>query len=36
MNIHKNACLTPMRREEMARNVVESRYSKAHAGGPMG
>jgi transposase InsO family protein len=31
MNIHKNARLTPVRREEMARDVVEGRLSKAHA-----
>jgi len=31
MNIHKNARLTPLRREEMARAVVEGRLSKAHA-----
>lgn len=31
MNIHKNARLTPLRREEMARDVVEGRVSKAHA-----
>ena len=31
MNIHKNARLTPLRREEMARDVVEGRLSKAHA-----
>lgn len=31
MNIHKNARLTPPRREEMARDVVEARFSKAHA-----
>ncbi len=28
MNIHKNARLTPLRREEMARDVVEGRLSK--------
>ncbi|UDF28475.1 UNVERIFIED_ORG: IS481 family transposase [Roseateles sp. XES5] len=31
MNIHKNARLTPLRRREMARAVVEGRLSKAHA-----
>lgn len=31
MSIHKNARLTPLRREEMARDVVEGRVSKAHA-----
>src|SRR5262245_45330786 len=31
MNIHKNARLTPVRREEMARDVVEGRLSKAGA-----
>jgi transposase InsO family protein len=31
MNIHKNARLTPLRREEMARDVVEGRLSKAQA-----
>jgi transposase-like protein len=31
MNVHKNARLTPLRREEMARDVVEGRLSKAHA-----
>ncbi|AWI59588.1 transposase InsO family protein [Sinorhizobium fredii] len=31
MNIHKNARLTPRRREEMARDVIEGRCSKAHA-----
>lgn len=31
MNIHKNARLTPLRREEMARDVVEGRLSKADA-----
>jgi len=31
MNIHKNARLTPRRREEMARKVIEGRCSKAHA-----
>lgn len=31
MNIHKNARLTPLRREEMALSVVEGRLSKAHA-----
>jgi len=31
MNVHKNARLTPRRREEMARAVVEGRLSKAHA-----
>jgi transposase InsO family protein len=31
MNIHKNARLTPLRREEMARSVVEGRLSKALA-----
>lgn len=31
MNIHKNARLTPLRREEMARAVVEGRLSKANA-----
>jgi transposase InsO family protein len=32
MNIHKNARLTPVRREEMARSVLEGRLSKAEAG----
>jgi transposase InsO family protein len=32
MNIHKNARLTPRRREEMALSVVEGRCSKAGAG----
>jgi transposase InsO family protein len=31
MNIHKNARLTPLRREEMAQAVVEGRLSQAHA-----
>ena len=31
MNIHKNARLTPLRREEMALSVIEGRLSKAHA-----
>ncbi len=31
MNIHKNARLTPLPREEMARAVVEGRLSKAAA-----
>ncbi len=31
MNIHKNARLTPRRREEMALGVVEGRLSKAVA-----
>ena len=31
MNIHKNARLTSRRREEMARDVVEGRLSKAVA-----
>lgn len=31
MNIHKNARLTPLRRVEMARDVVEGRFSKAQA-----
>lgn len=31
MNIHKNARLTPLRREEMARDVVEGRLSKVDA-----
>jgi transposase InsO family protein len=31
MNIHKNARLRPLRREEMARDVVEGRLSKAQA-----
>lgn len=31
MNIHKNARLTPLRREEMARAVIEGGLSKAHA-----
>lgn len=31
MNIHKNARLTPLRREEMAQAVVEGGLSKAHA-----
>jgi transposase InsO family protein len=31
MNIHKNARLTPLRREEMAQAVIEGGVSKAHA-----
>lgn len=31
MNIHKNARLTPLRREEMALSVIEERLSTAHA-----
>lgn len=31
MNIHKNARLTPLRREEMALSVIEVRLSQAHA-----
>ncbi len=31
MNIHKNARLTPLRREEMALAVIEGAFSKAHA-----
>ena len=31
MNIHKNARLTPLRREEMALSVVDGRLSKAGA-----
>ncbi|ESY90200.1 hypothetical protein X738_30715 [Mesorhizobium sp. LNHC209A00] len=31
MNIHKNARLTPLRREEMALLVIEGGRSKAHA-----
>jgi transposase InsO family protein len=31
MNIHKNARLTPLRREEMALSVIEGRLSKARA-----
>ena len=31
MNIHKNARLTPLRREEMARGVIEGRFSQAIA-----
>jgi transposase InsO family protein len=31
MNIHKNARLTPLRREEMAQAVIEGGFSKAHA-----
>lgn len=31
MNIHKNARLTPLRREEMAQAVIEGRLSKADA-----
>ena len=31
MNIHKNARLTPLRREEMAILVIEGRLSKAQA-----
>jgi transposase InsO family protein len=31
MNIHKNARLAPLRREEMALSVIEGRLSKAHA-----
>ena len=36
MNIHKNARLTPVRREEMARAVLEGRLSKADAGRAFG
>ena len=32
MNIHKNARLTPLRREEMARSVLEGHMSTAEAG----
>ena len=32
MNIHKNARLTPLRREEMALSVLEGRLSRAQAG----
>ena len=32
MNIHKNARLTPLRREEMALAVMEGRLSQAQAG----
>ena len=31
MNIHKNARLTRLRREEMARSVIEGGLCKAHA-----
>lgn len=31
MNIHKNARLTPLPREEMALSVIEGRLSQAHA-----
>ena len=31
MNIHKNARLTPLRREEMALSVIEGRLCQAHA-----
>ncbi|WP_245279071.1 helix-turn-helix domain-containing protein, partial [Mesorhizobium loti] len=31
MNIHKNARLTPLRREEMALSVIEGALSQAHA-----
>jgi transposase len=31
MNIHKNARLTALRREEMALSVIEGRLFKAHA-----
>ncbi|MEI9413441.1 IS481 family transposase, partial [Mesorhizobium sp. Cs1321R2N1] len=31
MNIHKNARLTPLRREEMALSIIEGRLSKADA-----
>ena len=31
MNIHKNARLTPLRREEMAVAVIEGRLSQAEA-----
>lgn len=31
MNIHKNARLTPLRREEMALSVIEGAFFKAHA-----
>lgn len=30
MNIHKNARLTPLRREETALSVIEGSLSKAH------
>ncbi len=30
MNIHKNARLTPLRREEMALSIIEGSFSKAH------
>lgn len=36
MNIHKNARLTPLRREEMALSVIEGRLSKAEAAGAFG
>lgn len=36
MNIHKNARLTPLRREEMALSVIEGRLSKAQAGRTFG
>jgi hypothetical protein len=32
MNFHKNARLTPVRREEMALSVLEGRLSRAEAG----
>ena len=31
MNIHKNARLTPIRRDEMALSVIAGRLSKAQA-----
>ncbi|ESY85098.1 hypothetical protein X739_17895 [Mesorhizobium sp. LNHC220B00] len=31
MNIHKNARLTPLRREEMALSMIEGAFSQAHA-----
>ncbi len=31
MNIHENARLTPLRREEMALSVIEGALSQAHA-----
>ena len=36
MNIHKNARLTPVRREEMALSVIEGRLTKAQAAGVYG
>jgi transposase len=36
MNIHRNARLTPLRREEMARDVVEGHLSQANAAAKYG